>query len=69
MKISLRENLHFGTIYSDSDSDSDFESGIGVFPIFIFPQTFILNPQSEKHQSLVQNHQLVILSPIGDFHF
>ena len=26
-------------------------------------------PESWKHQFKIQNHQLVILSPIGDFHF
>ena len=49
----------------------DFEFGIGVFRIGNWG--FRIGDWGKiiwaKHQSTFQNHQLVILSPIGDFHF
>ena len=49
----------------------NFELGIGVLSVFIFLQSSILNPQYPilKTPFQIKNHQLVILSPIGDFHF
>ena len=41
---------------------SVFELEIGVFRNGDFPKSY-------KHQSPIQNNQLVILSPIGDYHF
>ena len=48
-----------------------FQMGIGVLPLFFFLQPSILNPQSPIQKTPIpnKNHQWVILSPIGDFHF
>ena len=43
-----------------------------VFCPFLFipnPLPLIPNPLSLNNQAQIQNHQLVILSIIGDFHF
>ena len=48
----------------------DFEFGIGVFRAGDW-ELRIGDGEKQirvKHQSSIQNHQLVILSPIGDFH-
>ena len=46
----------------------DFEFGIGVFQNHELVKKLLIG-DLKKHQSPIENHQLVILSPIGDFHF